>query len=109
MKTKQFLSELMKMAWLIRRSTGKSISESLRKAWINCKLRIQMYLRVVEFYYQKINGEVRQAFGTLQMKQFPATTGTKSNRKQNETCLLYWDMEKKEFRQFKVWNIIKIA
>ena len=111
MKTKQFLSELMKMAWVIRKSTGKSLSESLKKAWMNCKLKIRMYSQVIEFFYQKINGEVRQAFGTLQARYLqPAKeNGTKSNRKQNETCLLYWDVEKKEFRQFKIWNIIRIA
>ena len=110
MKTKQFLSELMKMAWVIRKSTGKSFGESLRKSWMNCKLKIRMYLQVVEFYYQKVNGEVRQAFGTLQAKRMSAKeSGSKSNRKQNETCLLYWDVEKKEFRQFKIWNIIRIV
>jgi len=111
MKTKQFLSELFKMAWVIRKSTGKSFSECLRKAWMNCKLKIKMLLQVVEFYYQKINGEVRQAFGTLQTKHMqPAKENrSKSNRKQNETCLLYWDVEKKEFRQYKLWNIIRIV
>ena len=107
MRTKQFLSELMSQAWRIRRATGKAFAECLKKAWLNCKLAIQMYLRIVEFYYQKMNGEIRQAFGTLQAKYLPVTKG--SGRKKSDTCFLYFDTDKKEYRQFKIWNIIRIV
>jgi len=107
MRTKQFLSELMSQAWRIRRATGKAFAECLKKAWLNCKLAIQMCLRIVEFYFQKVDGTIRQAFGTLQPKYLPESTG--SGRKKNDTCFLYFDTEKKEYRQFKIWNIIRIV
>ena len=53
------------LAWQFARQTGLSFSECLKKAWANIKLKAKMKTSIVEFYYKKINGEIRQAFGTL--------------------------------------------
>ena len=40
--------------------------------------------RIVKFYFQKINGEVREAWGTLASDKISAIAGT-DNRKKNDS------------------------
>ena len=63
--------------------------------------------RIVKFYFQKVDGSVREAFGTLKETLLPPTTGVE-NRKRSET-IQDFDTEKSEYRCFKKANLIKIA
>lgn len=104
---KQSLSEVMRMAWQFVKRNGFSMSEALKAAWLNIKLRIAMKTRIVKFYYQKVDGTIREAYGTLQESLLPPTLGT--GRKANETLQTYFDTEKMEYRCYKRANIISIA
>lgn len=106
-KRKQNLSEVMRMAWQFVKRNGFSMSEALKAAWLNIKLRIAMKTRIVKFYYQKVDGTIREAYGTLQESLLPPTLGT--GRKANETLQTYFDTEKMEYRCYKRANIISIA
>ena len=64
-KAKNQLREIMLQAWQFVRRNGYSMSEALRCAWVNYKLRLAMTSRIVKFYFQKIDGSIREAFGTL--------------------------------------------
>jgi hypothetical protein len=108
MRTTKFLSELMSLAWQFVKRNGLSLSEALKVAWRNAKLKIAMAIRIVKFYYQKINGDIREAFGTTNTRRIPATAGT-DTRKKNDTIQVYYDTEKQEFRSFKKLNLIRIA
>lgn len=101
------LSELFKMMWQFIRKNGYSRSEALKCAWANIKLRAAMRQRIVKFYFQKVDGSVREAFGTLKEALLPPTQGT--GRKANDTLQTYYDTEKQEYRCFKKANLIKIA
>ena len=111
MKTKQFLSELMSQAWQFVKRNGVTMSEALKVSWRNAKLRIAMALRIVRFYFQKVDGTIREAYGTLNSRRIPATTttGGRTTRKQNDTVQIYFDTEKQEWRSFKKLNLIRIA
>ena len=62
-----------------------------------------MSTQIVEFYYKKLDGSIRQAFGTLANTP-PATT----NRKPNENLFTYFDTIKNEWRSFYMFNLINI-
>lgn len=66
------------------------------------KLKAEMKKRIVKFYFQKIDGSLREAYGTTN----PETTGT---RKPADTVQTYFDTEKQEYRCFKKANLIRIA
>lgn len=100
------LSEIMRMAWSFVRKNGYSMSEALKCAWANIKLRALLGKKVVEFYFKKTDGTLRQAFGTLMSDRIPETKGTK---KTADSCQVYFDTEKEEWRCFKKCNLIKIA
>ena len=59
------------------------------------------------FYFRKVDGSIREAFGTLAENIVPPTQG--SDRKRNETCQTYYDTEKEAWRCFKKANLISIA
>ena len=100
------LSSIMRMAWMFVKKYGFSMSEALKCAWTNIKLRALLHKKVVEFYFKKTDGTLRQAFGTLMSGRIPETKGTK---KTADNCQVYWDCEKEEWRCFKKCNLIKIA
>lgn len=100
------LSEIMNLAWQMVRRNGYTMSEALKVAWTNIKLRALLHKKVVEFYFKKTDGTLRQAFGTLMSNRIPETKGTK---KTADNCQVYWDCEKEEWRCFKKCNLIKIA
>ena len=103
MKTND-LSALMKLAHQFIRTTGKSMSEALKIAWANFKLRRSMSNGIVRFYFRKVDGTIREAWGTLSEKIIPASTN--SDRKKNDTVQTYFDAERQEWRCFKKLNLV---
>lgn len=88
------------------RVTGESMSTCLRRAWVLAKLTNEMSNRIVKFYYEKKNGEIRQAYGTRVSSLCPETMGT---RPACPTTFTYFDTEKGAYRSFVKTNVIRIA
>ena len=106
---KNMMREVMAMAHRAYelKSATMSWSECLKQAWQVLKLKLAMKKRVVEFYFQKVNGEIRQAFGTLLQEKIDYVPNGKG--KTYRDCIKYWDMVKGEWRQFKAYNLIRVA
>ena len=104
MRTKNFLKDVMLLAWQFVRRNGFTMSEALKCAWANMKLRLQMKSKIVKFYYKKVDGSLREAYGTLNERLMPAITGT-DKRSKNDTVQVYFDTERQEFRCFKKANL----
>ena len=95
------------MAWTFVKRNGFSMSEAMKCAWANMKLKAAMQQRIVKFYINKVDGSVREAYGTLKEILIPATSG--DNRKKNDTVQVYFDTERQEYRCYKKANLINIA
>ena len=106
MKTSD-LRVIMRIAWQLVRKNGFTMSEALKTAWLNFKLKMKMRYGIVKFYYQKISGEIREAYGTLRADLMPQTKG--ADRKSNPTVQVYYDSEREGYRCFKIANLVKIA
>ena len=104
MKTSD-LSALMKQAHQFIKIAGLSLSEALKKAWANFKLRKAMSVGIIRFYFRKVDGSIREAYGTLKESIIPETAGT-DNRKKNDTIQTYFDTERQEWRCFKKMNLV---
>lgn len=105
---KSLLAGIMHMAWQFIKRNGYTLSEALKCAWANFKLKAAMQSRIVKFYYLKVDGTIREAYGTLAANIAPAVNGNDSRRK-SDTVQTYFDTEKQEWRCFKKANIIKMA
>lgn len=103
---KNILHEIMTLAWQFVKRNGYTMSEALKCAWANMKLKTAMKQRIVKFYFKKVDGSVREAYGTLKDNLIPATSG--ENRKNNDTIQVYFDTEKQEYRCFKKANLVTL-
>ena len=101
------LSNIMSEAHRFVKIAGLSLSEALKKAWQNFKLRVKMNTGIVKFYFKKIDGSVREAYGTLSSRVIPSAAGT-DNRKKNDTVQCYYDTEKESWRCYKKLNLLSI-
>jgi Protein of unknown function (DUF2693). len=101
------LSHIMKLAHQFIRTADISLSEALKQAWATFKLRQAMSKRIVKFYYCKVDGSIREAYGTLKETIIPTTQG--NDRKKNETVMAYFDTEAQGWRSFKKLNLVSIV
>ena len=104
---KNEMREVMQTAWQFVRRNGYSMAEALRIAWANIKLRKAMANKICRFYFMKVDGSIREAFGTLAANIVPQTNGTE--RKPNDTVQTYFDTEKQDWRCYKKANLVRIA
>lgn len=98
------LRTIMQMAWQFVKRNGMTLAEGLKKAWQVFKLKAQMMKGIVRFYFRKVDGSIREAYGTLKADLMPEIKG-EDNRRKNDTVQTYFDTEKQEFRCFKIANI----
>lgn len=102
------MSKLMKQAWQLVKVYGFTMSEAMRQSWALLKLKNAMHKGVVKFLYEKLDGTVRTAWGTLKEDLILQTNGN-DNRKKNDSVFVYYDNEKNAFRCFKIANFLRIA
>ncbi len=105
---KSDLRAIMQMAWQFVKRNGFTMAEALKAAWLNFKLKAAMAVRIVKFYFQKVDGSIREAYGTLKTDLVPATSGN-DNRRKNDTVQTYYDTEVQSWRCFKRANLLRIA
>lgn len=82
------LKNIMSLAWQFFKQTGFSFSECLKKAWANFKLKKEMQTKIVRFYFQKVNGEIREAWGTLSPDLSQKQNKTSANKMTLFKCIL---------------------
>ncbi len=97
----------MLLAWSFVKRNGFTMAEAMKCAWCNYKVRQAMQSRIVKFYFIKVSGEIREAYGTLKSDIIPQTG--ESNRKKNDTLQTYYDTEKASWRCFKRANLLRMA
>lgn len=95
----------MRRAWQIVRATGKAFAVALSKAWALYRLTKQMRAGVVRFAYEKANGTLRRATGTLQEV---ATLIKGTGRPDDGRTIRYYDIDADGWRSFKVENFVTI-
>ena len=105
---KSDLRSIMQMAWQFVKRNGFTMSEALHAAWLNFKLKVAMAVRIVKFYFQKVDGSIREAYGTLNASVVPETSGN-DNRRKNDTVQVYYDSERGDWRCYKKANLISIS
>ncbi len=97
----------MSLAWAFVRRNGFDLSKALKTAWANFKLKARMAMGIVKFYFQKVDGSIREAYGTMAQSLIPETAGC--DRRSNPTIQTYYDTEKGDWRCYKLANLLRIA
>lgn len=104
---KSDLKAVMATAWAVRKSENVTMSQALRQAWKSFKLKMRMKTEVVKFAFRKVDGTLREAVGTLMDSVVSAyERKTNGERTPNYSLQTYWDMEKQQFRCYKVSGLL---
>ena len=100
-----FRSKVFKRAYKIMQATGKAFAVCLSKAWALYRLAKKMRLnKEVHFTYEKKDGTLRRAIGTLKnVSEFVKGTG-----KTSVGVVHYFDVEAKWFRCFRAENLVAV-
>ena len=98
-----FRTTVFKRAHEIAKQTGRAFAICLVKAWQIYRLKKAMLKDKVRFAYEKADGSLRYAIGTL-----TGDLGIKGTGSPNFKTLAYFDVEANGFRCFKVENLIRI-
>lgn len=106
---KKQLNQVMVQAWQLMRVYNFSKSEALSRSWQLLRLNKALIEGSVKFYYQKKNGQVRFACGTLNSELIPQTGNASTGKQVNNDVMVYYDQTVQSFRSFKKTNLIKIA
>lgn len=107
MKRKFDRREILNLAWQMVKRNGMSMVDAMKKAWLNAKLKMRMYEGIVKFWFQKVDGTIREAYGTLKSELLPKEG--KGSRKMNDSVNVFFDTEKGGWRSYKKANLIMIA
>lgn len=99
---KNFRSKVFKQAYEMMKVTGKAFAVCLSKVWTICRLYKRMKKETVSFVYEKVDGSLRKAKGTLQN----ISNLIKGKGTENFKTVCYLDVDANSFRSFKVENLI---
>lgn len=100
---KRDLSNIMRRAWHIARTTGKTFAVALSRSWQLYRLIKQMRSSVVRFAYEKADGSLRRAVGTL---RDTAALVKGTGRPDDGQTVRYYDVEAAGWRSFKAENFV---
>ena len=88
----------------INQITGRPMADCEQQAIQIAECVAAMRDRIVEFYFIKKDGSVRQAFGTLQSDVILPLIGSGSNREPHPDLVTYYDTVAQNFRSFRKEN-----
>ena len=96
-------SRVMHMAHVFARQ-GMNKSYALVWAWHMQTLRKALLNGIVRFRFVKLNGDIREALGTLHPLLIPADQAPKgtSTAAPNYSSIPFFDLEKQEWRAFRI-------
>ena len=98
------LSTIMRLAWRVYHTTRQAFAEGLKVARRKFNLVRRMQNEGGRFYFRKVDGTLREAWGTLRPDLVPASKDN-DTRKKNDTVQVYFDTERQEWRCFKRLNL----
>ncbi|MEI6410270.1 MAG: SH3 beta-barrel fold-containing protein [Bacteroidota bacterium] len=102
-------SEVLKMAHAIRRQNQfLTWGQCQAQAWKVARLRAALRTGATRFTFQKQDGEVREAYGTLNSELFQYDHKG-SDRAESPTAIKYFDLEKNAWRSFRAERILQVA
>ena len=99
------LSAIMRRAWQIARATSKAFAVALSKSWQLYRLTKRMRAGVVRFAYEKADGTLRRAVGTL---KDTAALVKGTGRPDDGRTVRYFDVEADGWRSFRVENFVTV-
>ena len=108
MTQENFRTKVFNRAREIQTESGKTWAVSLVISWRAYRLIKRMRKGEVMFAFEKKDGSLRYAKGTLSVNNIPQVFAPKGIRRDNYKSINYFDIEKQEWRSFKTQNLLSV-
>lgn len=92
---------------VIAKRNGNDLFDALSKSLLIARLREKLQNGIAHFAYKKLDGTTREAFGTT-LSQLVGKHIKGGNNSSHFGTLSYFDVEKGDFRSFRLENIIAV-
>ena len=89
-------------------SIGMKLDEIMEKLTAIKTLKSMMNTDVVHFVFQKVSGEIREAYGTRAMEILQHNNSIPGGQRKSSTTFPYYDIEKKAWRCFKPELLLQV-
>ncbi|GAB2547182.1 SH3 beta-barrel fold-containing protein [Spirosoma aerophilum] len=95
-------ADVLRLTWQLVREASLSFSQALKKAWATIRLKAEMLIRPVSFFYLKDDGTERFAVG-----HYSSATLSSINSKPTSTLVVrYFDTLANGWRSFRIDRLI---
>ena len=98
----------MRLARAFVRDNGMDLSDAIKCAWLNIRLKAALRAGSVRFTFRKADGTIRAAFGTLEPSAI-AYTPNGTGRPMPDNVQRYWDLDKGAYRAFSKAALLTVA
>ena len=99
-------NDTMRRANVITNRTSSEAIGIIKALMIN-ELKAKL-ATTAHFIYKKKNGEIREAWGTINSNLMQAKINGNGIPRDYVNCVGYWDIEKGEFRSLRFENLIRV-
>ena len=109
--TGKLQSTLRAPYWPLRQQVEEAVTESTGFANEIDELVEELHKRIVRFSYTKTDGSVREAIGTLKpgvLNMLSTSSKSKPRNQGNRGCVVYFDLDREDWRCFCPENFITI-
>lgn len=87
---------------------GYDLNQSLQTSALIEALQFKLVNGTAHFIYRKVNGELREAFGTLLERVADRNINGRGYPRKLDGLQAYFDIEEQEWRSFRYENLITI-
>lgn len=95
-------ADVLRLTWQLVRDASLSFSEALKKAWATLRLKAEMLIKPVSFFYRKGDGTERFAVGHYSS----ATPSDGNNKPASPLVVRYFDTLAHGWRSFRIDRLI---
>jgi hypothetical protein len=95
-------AEVLRLTWQLVRNASLTFSEALKKAWATIRLKAEMLIKPVSYFYYKDDGTERFAVGHYSA----ATPADGKGKPTNLLVVRYFDTLADGWRSFRIDRLI---
>ena len=95
-------ADVMRLTWQLVRSTKLSFATALKQAWAAIRLKAEMLIKPISFYYRKGDGTTRYAVGNYTS----ASETSGQGKPASPLVMRYFDTIANGWRSFRIDRLI---
>ena len=99
-------------SWALEQKVTSAVEEAMAETSELEELLEQLHSRIVRFSYRKMDGSLREAIGTLKpsvLDKLSANTKPRRRISSRSDCIVYYDLDREDWRCFCPENFVSMS